>query len=73
LTFTAQPVIAGHATPEQIQSFHEVQADFRSQASEDALYLVIIGIGAFVSTYAFMLIVRSLPFVAHCLYELHRG
>jgi hypothetical protein len=58
LVFAARPVLAGHPTPEEIQAFHATQADFRSQASKDSLYLVCIGIGAFLSSYAFMLIVR---------------
>jgi len=58
LVFAARPVLAGHPTLEQIQAFHAAQADFRSQASKDALYLVFIGISAFLSNYAFMLIVR---------------
>ncbi|KAF5385690.1 hypothetical protein D9757_005473 [Collybiopsis confluens] len=37
-------------------NFDSIRADFRSQASKNALYLTIIGIGMFVCTYAYMYI-----------------
>lgn len=58
VVIAARPVLAGRPTLEQIQAFHAAQIDFRSQASKDAIYLVSIGIGAFLSSYTFMLIVR---------------
>ena len=64
--FPAQPVLAGNATQDQLRAFHKVRDDFRSDASKDALYLVVVGIGAFVSTYVFMLIVRIYCVISHC-------
>lgn len=66
LFFVAQPVLAGNATQDQLRAFHKVRDDFRSDASKDALYLVVVGIGAFVSTYVFMLIVRIYCVISHC-------
>jgi len=54
----AGPVIAGNATPDQIQAFQRARDDFRSQAAYDSLYLAIVGLGVFTMTYMFMLIVR---------------
>ena len=48
----------GNATPDQIQAFQRSRDDFRSQAADDSLYLAIVGLGVFVMTYTFMLIVR---------------
>ncbi|KAJ4482117.1 P-loop containing nucleoside triphosphate hydrolase protein [Lentinula aciculospora] len=44
----------GDQTAQQV--FPSVAAGFRSESSKDALYLVIIGIGMFVCTYAYMYI-----------------
>lgn len=57
---TAQAINAGNPTAEQLAAFHAAQADFRHESSLDALYLVIIGVGTFVMTYVYMIIV-SLP------------
>ncbi|KAF8321282.1 P-loop containing nucleoside triphosphate hydrolase protein [Clavulina sp. PMI_390] len=53
---TAGPVIAGTATADQKAAFGAAQAAFRHEASMDALYLVLIGLGAGLATYVYMII-----------------
>lgn len=54
---TASPVRNGTATPDQLIAFRDAQSSFRTTASHDALYLVLIGLGACIATYIYMLIV----------------
>ena len=44
-----------NATPDDIRKFHQARADFRHDASLDALYLTCVGIGMFVATYGYMI------------------
>lgn len=60
LAYSAAPIQAGNPTPEQQAAFNIAKNHFRSQASNDALYLVYIGIGAFVLSYFFMSVVSPL-------------
>ena len=45
-----------NATPDDIRKFQQARADFKHDASLDALYLTSVGIGMFVATYAYMVI-----------------
>ena len=46
--------LGSNATPDQIQKFQQARADFRHNASLDALYLAFVGIAMFVATYIYM-------------------